>query len=196
MNKQFLQDYIILENSRVKLIPFDREEAKKLETIIFDDSLWQYMGMYVKTQADFEKYIEDILKNQGKTHYAFLIFDKKTSQFAGSTRFGNINFDSQKLEIGWTWIGKTFHGTGLNHATKKALLTYCFETIGLQRVQFSADLENLASQKAIAKLGAQKEGVFRNNYLDSFGNNRDDVYFSIIVQEWEEVKRKFFSGVE
>ena len=88
---------------------------------------------------------------------------------AGSTRFGNINQKSEKCEIGWTWYGAQFQGTGLNKATKYELLNFGFETLGFRRIQLSADLENIRSQKAIEKLGAQREGVFRNNYIDSNG---------------------------
>lgn len=192
MKKNFLDKEIILENEIVKLVPFNRYDALKLESIIFDDAVWKYMGMFVKNRNDLENYIENTLELQGKDHYAFLIFDKQTNEIAGSTRFGKINFKSEKLEIGWTWYGKKHQGTGLNHATKFELLRYCFENIGLRRVQFSADLENLASQKAILKLGAKQEGVFRNNYIDSEGKSKNDVYFSILQEEWENIKQTNF----
>ena len=79
---------------------------------------------------------------------------------AGSTRFGNISQKSEKCEIGWTWYGTQFQGTGLNKAVKYELLNFGFETLGFRRIQLSADLENIRSQKAIEKLGAQREGVF------------------------------------
>jgi RimJ/RimL family protein N-acetyltransferase len=192
MKKIFLDKEIVLENKLVKLVPFNRYDALKLQSIIFDDSVWRYMGMFVKNQNDLENYIENTLELQGKDHYAFIIFDKRTNEFAGSTRFGNINLKSEKLEIGWTWYGKKFHGTGINYAAKFELLRYCFENIGFRRVQFSTDLENLASQKAILKLGAKQEGVFRNNYIDSTGKSKDDVYFSIIQKEWGNIRQTNF----
>lgn len=195
MKKNFLDENIILENDRAKLVPFNRYDATKLASIIFDDSVWKYMGMFVKNQNDLENYINDTLKLQGKHHYAFLIFDKQTNEWAGSTRFGNINFNSEKLEIGWTWYGKKHHGTGLNHAVKFELLRYCFENIGCRRVQLSADLENIASQKAILKLGAKQEGIFRNNYIDSEGKSKNDMYFSIIQEEWESIKQTHFDTI-
>lgn len=193
MKQNFLEDNIFIENEKVKLIPFNSIDALKLNKIIFDDSIWQYMGMYLRNQNDFENYILDTLEFQRKNYYAFLIFDKQTNEFAGSTRLGNINFNSEKLEIGWTWYGKKYHGTGLNHATKFELLKFCFEFIGLRRVQFSTDLENIASQKAILKLGAKQEGVFRNNYIDSEGKSKDDVYYSIISDDWKNIKKQNFA---
>lgn len=100
--KNFLAEEIILENEIVKLVPFNRYDALKLQSIIFDDSVWKYMGLFVKNRNDLEDYIDNTLELQGKDHYAFLIFDKRTNEFAGSTRFGNINLKNEKLEIGWT----------------------------------------------------------------------------------------------
>ena len=191
--KDFLNKQIQLENNRVLLIPFSNQKAEELKTIIFDDEVWEYMGMYVKTEKDFNDYIKDMLQKHSKTAYSFLIIDKLTNEIAGSTSFGNINFNSQKLEIGWTWYGKKFQGTGLNKACKFELLKYGFEQIGLRRIQFSADLENIKSQKAIEKLGAIQEGISRNNYIDSLGKSKDDVYYSIIKEDWENSKERFFS---
>ena len=191
--KDFLNTEIKLENSKVILTPFTREMAQKLENIIFDDTIWEFMGMHLKTGKDFENYISDTLSVQSKTAYSFLIIDKLTNEIAGSTRFGNINCNSEKAEIGWTWYGKKFQGTGLNKACKFELLQYGFEQIGFRRIQFSADLENIKSQKAIEKLGATKEGVFRNNYIDPLGNSRTDVYYSIIREDWASIKETIFA---
>ncbi|MDW8851547.1 GNAT family protein [Flavobacterium sp. MMLR14_040] len=92
----------------------------------------------------------------------------------------------------WTWYGKAFQGTGLNKACKYELLNFGFENIQFKRIQFSADLENKKSQRAIEKLGAVKEGIFRNNYVDSEGKSKDDVYYSIILEEWENTKGEYF----
>lgn len=197
MNNQLLQSEITLENERVQLIPFENERNQELKDIIFDDAIWKFMGMYIRTEQDFDNYIANTLKDkQAGICYPFLIVDKLTNKVAGSTRYGNINQASQKCEIGWTWYGNQFQGTGLNHACKFELLSFGFESIGFRRIQFSADLENIRSQKAIAKLGATQEGIFRNNYVDSEGKSKDDVYFSIIQDEWESLKSNIFSKIE
>ncbi len=190
--RNFLNDTIRLENERVLLVPFEEQAANKLRDIIFDDKVWKFMGMYIKNEAHFKDYIADTLSQQYKTAYPFLIIDKQTNEVAGSTRFGNINFNSEKLEIGWTWYGKKFQGTGLNKACKYELIRYGFEEIGLRRIQWSTDLENTRSQKAIEKLGAGREGIFRNNYIDSSGKSKDDVYYSMIKEDWPDIKKQFF----
>lgn len=151
------------------------------------------MGLYIKNETDLNNYIENTLKDKRNgICYPFLIIDKQSNKVAGSTRYGNINLASQKCEIGWTWYGKEFQGTGLNKACKFELLNFGFETIGFRRIQFSADEENTRSQKAIEKLGATKEGLFRYNYIDSKGKSKNDMYFSIIQNEWQNIKETKF----
>ena len=184
----------MLENSRVLILPFESERKSELKKIIFNHDIWRYMGMNIETESDFKQYVHETLELKKKgACYPFIIVDKKTNEVAGSTRFGNINQKSEKCEIGWTWYGLQFQGTGLNKATKYELLNFGFETLGFRRIQLSADLENIRSQKAIEKLGAQREGVFRNNYIDSNGVSKDDVYYSIIKEEWPQLKSTLFS---
>ncbi|CAA9197956.1 GNAT family N-acetyltransferase [Flavobacterium collinsii] len=193
MDSKILQSEIILENEKVVLIPFENQRNSELKEITFDDAIWKYMGMYVRDEKDFESYIQNTLEQKAAgICYPFLIVDKASNKVAGSTRYGYLNHASQKCEIGWTWYGKQFQGTGLNKACKFELLNFGFENIQFRRIQFSADLENKKSQRAIEKLGATKEGVFRNNYIDSEGKSKDDVYYSIISEEWEAVKTEYF----
>jgi len=193
MNSELLKSDIILENEKVLLIPFENERNIELKEIIFDDEIWKFMGMYVRNDVDFENYIKNTLQQKADgICYPFLIIDKATNKVAGSTRYGYLNHASKKCEIGWTWYGKDFQGTGLNKACKYELLNFGFENIQFKRIQFSADLENKKSQRAIEKLGAVKEGIFRNNYVDSEGKSKDDVYYSLILEEWENTKRDYF----
>ena len=193
MNTNLLTKRIELENEHVLLIPFEDARNEEFKEIIYDDDIWRYMGMYIRSEEDVKNYIKSTLASkQANVCYPFLIIDKASNRVAGSTRYGYLNFGSEKCEIGWTWYGKDFQGTGLNKACKFELLKFGFEHIGFRRIQFSTDLENIRSQKAIAKLGAVKEGVFRNNYIDSEGKSKTDVYFSIIKEEWEATKQKIF----
>lgn len=193
----FFQNEIILENSKVLLVPFTIEYKVPLKEVAFDESLWTYMGLFIRTEEELDEYIHSTLDEKlvGKS-YPFIIIDKETKKVVGSTRLGNINFHNKRLEIGWTWYGTKFQGTGINKACKYELLKYAIENMNFNRVQFSADIDNIRSQKAILKLGAKQEGIFRSNYIDQYGNKRDDVYFSIIQEEWNEIKQKFFSEFE
>ncbi|MEP2240280.1 MAG: GNAT family protein [Maribacter sp.] len=193
MNVNLLHTDIQLENERVLLLPFHHKRNQELKEIIFQDDIWEFMGMHMKTESDFNEYLANTEKDKlNAVSYPFLIIDKKTNRVAGSTRYGNIIVGSEKCEIGWTWYGKDFQGTGLNHACIYELLKFGFENIGFRRIQFSTDEDNIRSQKAILKLGATKEGVFRNNYIDQHGHSRNDIYFSIIKEDWSTIKSECF----
>jgi RimJ/RimL family protein N-acetyltransferase len=190
----FFDQEVTLGNNKVTLVPFSTEFKEPLKEIAFNQSIWTYMGHSIKTEKELDEYIESTLHDKkAQKSYPFIIIDNETKKVAGSTRFGNIQFHNKRLEIGWTWYGKQFQGTGLNQACKYELLKFAFENMGFNRVQFSADIDNQSSQKAILKLGAKQEGIFRSNYVDQYGNTRDDVYFSIISDEWEQVKENFFA---
>lgn len=188
--KPFITKNIILENQRVLLLPFENERNQELKAIIFKENIWRFMGSSIKNDADFETYISNTLKEK---ELGMGYPDKTSNKVAGSTRYGNINIKSEKCEIGWTWYGEEFQGTGLNKACKFELLKYGFEELKLRRIQFSADIENIRSQKAIEKLGVKKEGIFRNNYIDINGRSKHDVYYSIILEEWASIKAQHFN---
>ena len=194
MNEEILKlNNIELHNEKILLLPFENSRNQELKKIIFEDDIWKYMGMYIRTDLDFENYLKNTIRDKKNgICYPFLIIDKQSNKVVGSTRYGYLNTASQKCEIGWTWYGKDFQGTGINKACKFELLKFGFETIGFRRIQFSADQENIRSQKAIEKLGAKKEGTFRNNYIDSSGKSKNDVYFSIIKDDWKLLKQEKF----
>jgi RimJ/RimL family protein N-acetyltransferase len=194
MNWELLNKGIVLDNQRALLLPLENDRHQELRDIIFNDEIWRYMGMYVRTEEDLANYVSSALtQKRSGICYPFLVIDKLTNKVAGSTRYGYLNPASEKCEIGWTWYGESFQGTGLNKACKHAMLAYGFDRIGFRRIQFSADNENLRSQRAIEKLGATKEGMFRNNYIDSAGESRDDVYYSIIREDWPRIREERFA---
>lgn len=152
------------------------------------------MRIFITNELDFENYLKNTIKDKKNgVCYPFLIIDKQSNQIVRSTRYGYLNTSSEKCEIGWTWYGSYFQGTGLNKACKYGLLKFGFEKIGFKRIQFSTDQENLRLQRVIEKLGAKKESVFRNNYIDSKGKSKNDVYFSIIKEDWNLLKQERFN---
>lgn len=182
----------IIENERATLLPFDHQRLKELHKIALDPIIWKYMGMQILDRDEFDSYISSTMAEMSsKLSIPFLIVDKRHDKVAGSTRFGHINKPNKRCEIGWTWLGKDFQGKGLNKAVKHLMLQYGFEELGFNRIQFSADIDNLKSQRAIEKLGATKEGVFRNNYINENGESRTDVCYSIIKEEWKNIETNF-----
>jgi RimJ/RimL family protein N-acetyltransferase len=188
---------VVLENEVVKLVPFGDQYKEGLAKIIYDKEISLYTGNHIESRDDLHDYISSNIKiRESKQGYPFIVIDKRDNQVAGSTRYGHIGFESGRLEIGWTWYGQAYRGTGMNQAVKYELLKFAFETMEFRRVQFSVDTRNLRSQRAVQKLGATQEGVFRCNYLDADGISRDDIYYSIIHSEWPGIRDSIFRGNE
>ena len=184
---------ILIEDNTVRLEPLEEHHYDLLLPVALHTELWAFTVARIKTKADFRNYFDTAMaEKRSSKSYPFAIYDKVNDEYAGSTRFANIEFEHRKLEIGWTWIRPSLQGTGFNRHCKFLLLSYCFETLGLNRVELKTSLLNLRSQKAMLKIGAVREGVLRKNIINDDGSIRDTVYFSFINNEWPFVKTSFF----
>ncbi|MBC7887853.1 MAG: GNAT family N-acetyltransferase [Ferruginibacter sp.] len=190
----FFDRVIILENDRASLTPLIESDFEKLEPIAYHPEIWRVGMSNLIGPAQLKAYIQTALKERERYQsYPFLIFDKKNNEVAGSTRFGNISFENKRLEIGWTWLHPDYQGTGLNKSCKFLLLQFAFETLGFNRVEIKTDAINQQSRKAILKIGAKEEGIFRKHQITSEGRVRDSAYYSIINDEWPFIKSTVFN---
>jgi N-acetyltransferase len=188
---QFDQD-IILENEYVLLRPL---QAKDIELLAHfaqnESSIWKYSLLQVQNESDLAKYVEQAVEARGlKKEYAFIVFDKKKKQYAGSTRFYDIQLQFQTLQLGYTWYGAEFQGTYVNPNCKLLMLQYAFETLNMERVEFRADNRNARSIKAMKNLGCIEEGILRNHLPKIDGGRRDSIILSILKAEWEASVKK------
>jgi RimJ/RimL family protein N-acetyltransferase len=136
-------------------------------------------------------WVEDLLARQARGgDLPFTVFYKATGKAIGATRFMEIRREHRGLEIGGTWYAPAYQRTRVNTECKYLMLKHAFEVLRCIRVQFKTDLRNERSQRAIERLGAQKEGVFRNHMLTPAGHIRSSVYYSIIDSEWPEIKTR------
>lgn len=190
----FFKEDVLLENKRARLEPLQPHHYAKLLPIALEKELWLFTSNFVDTEIDFKRYFDNALaERKAGLGYTFAVYDKQTGQYAGSTRFGNISFVHKKVEIGWTWYHPNFQGTGLNKACKILLLDYGFYVLDLNRIELKTSSLNLKSQAAILKIGAIKEGIFRNHLITERGIVRDTVYFSFIKEEWPITREKLMS---
>ncbi len=189
----FFNEEFVLENERARLEPLTEKHYPWLLPVAMEKELWEFTSVTIKDEADFKGYFNEALseRKQGLS-YPFAIYDKKAGRYAGSTRFGSIVFSHKRLEIGWTWYHPSLQRTGINKACKFLLLSFAFETIGLNRVELKTSLLNLKSQGAMLKIGAIKEGIFRRHMINQDGSLRDSVMFSFIGEEWPEIKQTIF----
>ncbi|QDQ00417.1 GNAT family N-acetyltransferase [Lysinibacillus fusiformis] len=182
--------FIALENEIVVLKPITKEDVLELFTAGSYPEIWAYLSTTFEQKSDVHNFVDKALTaKMQKKEFPFAIVDKITGKIIGSTRFMDIDEKHKRLEIGNTWITPTFWQTAANTNCKYLLLQYCFDILGLQRVQIKTDQENLRSQKAIERIGATKEGVLRNHMIRKDGTSRHTVMYSITLEEWPEVKR-------
>jgi RimJ/RimL family protein N-acetyltransferase len=186
LTSQFPQD-VILEDEIVLLRPLQATDIDNLLNIsINEPETWEYSLVRANGKENLENYIQIALKaRENKTEFPFIVFDKKTGKYAGSTRFYDINLAFKTLQLGYTWYGKDFRGTGLNKHCKYLLLQFAFETLGMERVEFRADNNNARSIAAMKSIGCKVEGVLRS-HMPTFGSDlrRDSIVLSILRSEW------------
>ncbi len=191
MTTNFPQN-LILEDEIVLLRPLQESDVENLlEISINEPETWEYSLVRANGKENLAHYIQLSLKaKENKTEFPFIVFDKKSEKYAGSTRFYDIQLPFKTLQLGYTWYGKNFRGTGLNKHCKFLLLQFAFETLGMERVEFRADNNNQRSIAAMKSIGCKVEGVLRN-HMPTFGSEarRDSIILSILRDEWfDEVK--------
>ena len=177
-----------LEGRHVRLVPLAMKHHAALCAVGLDPELWTWTGGHIETPDDLRAYIERALERPDTQPFA--TWSKNDERFVGSTRFANIDEKNRKLEIGWTWIAKPWQRTAINTEAKYLMLRRAFETMGCLRVEFKTDARNERSRKAILRIGAQQEGILRQHMINSRGDRRDSVYFSILDTEWPDVKAR------
>ncbi|MEM7185469.1 MAG: GNAT family protein [Bacteroidota bacterium] len=182
---------LTLENDRARLTPLTIEHKELLLPFaIHEPELWTYSLISAADEAKMDHYLRIAMqKKEEGDSYPFLVWDKKFEAVAGTTRFYDIQRHHNTLQLGYTWYGSKFQGTGLNKNCKYLLLKYAFETLEVERVEFRADANNQRSIAAMKSIGCIEEGILRNHCQGSDGR-RDSIILSIIASEWPEVQKR------
>ena len=182
-------DPCTLETPRVRLEPMAPAHVADLRQAAGDGELWQLRVTSVPAPEETSSYVQAALRGQEEGHMlAFVVRDVASGVIIGSTRYHDIVPAVDRLEIGYTWYGKSHQRSHVNTGCKLLLLTHAFETLGAQLVGWRTDNFNFASQRAIERLGARKDGALRHHALRRDGTVRDTVMYSLAAGEWREVK--------
>ncbi|NMC12376.1 MAG: GNAT family N-acetyltransferase [Chloroflexi bacterium] len=183
-------DPLILTGKYIRLEPLNENHIPDLCLVGLDERIWRYMryGM-VLTKEQMQTWVSNILEKAAKgNEIPFAVIHLESGRAIGATRFLTIQPDQRNLEIGGTWIGIDYQRTAVNTECKYLMLKHAFEVMGIIRVQIKTDLRNIASQRAIERLGAVKEGILRKHMILPDGYIRDSVIYSILDDEWPAVK--------
>src|SRR5215469_1238392 len=182
-----------LEGVVVRLEPIRRDHGDLFWEVAKNDleSMFRWIPYSMRTPEDFQRLIDKAFEEQqhGES-VVFATIERASGKIVGSTRFMNIDRVNRRVEIGSTWIAPPWQRTAVNTEAKYLMLRHAFEVWGCIRVELKTDALNQKSRNAILRIGANEEGSLRRHLVTWTGRVRDTVYFSILDDEWPEVKAK------
>ncbi len=180
---------VTLARGPVRLVPLALEHEAGLAAAAADGELWKIRVTSVPEPGATRAYIETALRMHAEGHrLAFAVLDAASGQVLGSSSYHDIVPAVQRLEIGYTWLAASHQRSAVNTTAKLLLMQHAFDTLGAQLVGWRTDNYNFASQRAIERLGARKDGVMRHHALRRDGTVRDTVMYSLSAGEWPEVR--------
>ena len=180
---------VILEGYGLRVSPLALEHEAGLRTAAADGALWTIRVTSVPEPENTRQYIEDALAmREAGNRFAFVVQEAASGKVLGCSSYHDILPAVKRVEIGYTWYAKSVQRTHVNTACKLLLMTHAFETLGCHVVGWRTDNFNFASQAAIERLGARKDGVIRGHALRRDGTIRDTVMYSLRAGEWPEVR--------
>jgi RimJ/RimL family protein N-acetyltransferase len=165
------------------------EHHEQLTEIGLDPEIWRLTTVRIQTAVDMRGYMESALQLRREgTSLPFVTIERSSGRVVGSTRFANYDAANLRIEIGWTWLARPWQRTAINTEAKYLMLTHAFEKLHCVRVELKTDVLNTPSRKAMLRIGAKEEGVLRKHTLMWTGRYRDSIYYSILDEEWSQVK--------
>ena len=180
---------VVLEGQHVRLEPLSMDHLDDLSKVAFDEEIWRWASERALSIEELRAYVERALAAaRTGTVLPFATVARSAGGAIGSTRFATFERQNRRVEIGWTWIGRPWQRTAINTEAKYLMLTHAFEKLGCVRVELRTDVLNERSRAAIRRIGALEEGILRKHAITSTGRVRDDVYYSILEDEWPDVK--------
>jgi RimJ/RimL family protein N-acetyltransferase len=185
---------VTLEGRYVILRPPLISDLEGLSAAAQDGEIWKNPYAMFPSTSELQEYLEDLVNFQ-ETILPFIIIHKQSNRIVGTTRYLNIDYDNRRVEIGHTWIAKSFRRTAVNTETKFLMLRHAFENLDCIAVEIRTDILNDVSRKAIQRLGAKQDGILRNHKIMRNGRIRDTVCYSIISSEWSLIKEKLVQGM-
>ena len=198
MNQKTIPPDLVLETDKVILRPIDRNDFESfLQLAKEDEDMWVYFTFNLADENHLTKWMDMAFADKNvETRRPFTIIDKKKNKIAGSSSMGNIAYHDLRLEIGWSWLGKSFRGTDINRHAKFSMMNYAFGEINFERVEFKTDLLNERAKQGLRKVGGKEEGVLHSHMTMWNNRRRDSIYFAVLKNEWPQLKQTTFNDIE
>lgn len=184
-----------LSGRRVRLEPLAEEHREGLRAAADNDRIWEHLALLGRGDGFDQFFATALAQRDAKRRVPFAVRLLATGELVGSTSYLDPVPEHKRVEIGWTWYRPDVWATAVNPECKLLLMSHAFDVLGLNRVSFLTDVRNERSQAAIAKLGAQREGVMRSHAITRNGRVRDSVLFAITAGDWPQVKERLTQRV-
>lgn len=189
---------LVLETSKILLRPI---EPNDYETFFYlakqDEEMWKYFSLNLGDEIQLKKWMEMASADKkAGARRPFTIIDKVAGKIAGSSSMGNISYHDLRLEIGWSWLGKDYRSTGLNKHAKFLMMRYAFEEMNFERVEFKTDVLNARARQGLKNVGGIEEGILRSHMTMWNNRRRSSIYYSVLKDEWPQVKENIFKGMD
>lgn len=179
-------EHVVLQDDKVLLRIIKPEDA--IHLVDFGENepdLFLYTLAAPDSKDKMVAYVQNAVHEfKNKISIPFIVYDKQQLHYAGTTRIYDFNWKFKSMTIGFTWYGKAYQGTGLNKHCKYLLLSYAFEELGMERVEFRADSQNEHSIAAMKSIGCTVEGIMRSHMPNNTGGRRHSIILSILKDEW------------
>ena len=186
-----------LQTTRVLLRLLQPEDKKAFHQLAQDEEMWQYFTLNLSDDEQLQKWMDAAFADhQAGTRIPFTIIEKSSGSIAGSMSIGNISVYDQRAEIGWSWLGKEFRGTDINRHAKYSMMKHIFDELNFERLEFKTDVLNERARQGLRKIGALEEGILRSHMKMWNNRRRTSIYYSILKNEWPDVKQRIFKDIE
>ena len=181
---------VVLEGTVVRLEPLSVDHLPGLITVGLDAEIWRWMPVAIQSPGDMRTYVDAALagRDSGR-EMPFATIEVATGRVIGGTRYLNIEPAHRRLEIGYTWLAPAWQRTAANTEQKLLMIGHAFNDLGALRVEFKTDSLNEKSRAALLGIGATEEGTMRNHMITQGGRRRHSVYFSVVEEDWPQVRQ-------
>jgi len=189
---------LTLETNKVILRPLAEEDYDTiLDLARQDEDMWYYFSLNLGDEEQLKKWMTMAFADKkAETRRPFIIVEKNTGLVAGSSSMGNISYYDKRLEIGWSWLGTRFRGTGINRHAKYSMMKYAFDELNFERVEFKTDVENARARKGLQNVGGMEEGILRSHMQMWNNRRRTSIYYSVLKNEWPGLKQTIFNDIQ